>query len=52
MVTYTVGLSDSTRLVENQSDQSEDEDLDLLKKKLQDILEEMQDELGSDDDGG
>ncbi len=48
MATYTVGLSDSTEVVENQPD--EENELDILKKELLKVLEEMQDELDSDDD--
>ncbi len=50
MAIYTVGLSDSTEVVENQSD--EEDELDILKKELLKVLEEMQDEMGSDDDAG
>lgn len=50
MVIYTVGLSDSTQVVENQGDG--EIDLDLLKRKLLETLEEMREELDGDGDAG
>lgn len=50
MTTYTVGLSDTTKVLLNNEVDSEDALLDALKESLTELLEEMAAKTSRDDE--